>query len=523
MTERLARSAGLVGLGTLGSRVLGLVRNWVLSGYFGAGDTMDAFNVAARFPTLLRELFAEGAMSAAFVPTFTRYLTNQGKPAAWRLGSQVLNALVVVTGALVLLGIVFATPLVRLYASEYASVPGKLELTTSLTRITLPFLTLVALAAVLMGMLNALRRFFIPALSPAMFNVVLIASAMASQWLGPRVGIDPITCLAGGFTLGGLAQMAVQWPKLQREGFRHQWVLDLRDAGLREVLLLMGPGTLGQAAAQINLLVNTWLATSQGTGAVSWLNNAFQLMYMPIGIFGVSVATAAIPDLSRHAARGSHDGMRATLSSAMRLMFMLSVPSCLGLMALSVPIVELTLEHGRFTHADTVAVASALVLYAPGLIGYSLVKIVSPTFYALQDARTPVLVSVLTILANLVLNVSLVGVLGYKGLALGTALAAIVNASLLMFILSRRIGGLEAARVSRSFAKIAVASVLMAVAAYYAEAWLHRLAPAPSIWMRSVRVFGAIGIGVGVLAAAAAALRLEEFQLAMKRVLDRLK
>src|SRR5262245_2815997 len=298
MTERLARSAGLVGLGTLGSRVLGLVRNWVLSGYFGAGDTMDAFNVAARFPTLLRELFAEGAMSAAFVPTFTRYLTNQGKPAAWRLGSQVLNALFIVTGALVLLGVVFAVPLVRLYASEYASVPGKLELTTSLTRITLPFLTLVALAAVLMGMLNALRRFFIPALSPAMFNVVLIASAMASQWLGPHLGINPITCLAAGFTLGGVAQMAVQWPKLRSEGYRHQWALDLRDPGLREVLILMGPGTLGQAAAQINLLVNTWLATSQGTGAVSWLNNAFQLMYMPIGIFGVSVATAAIPDLS---------------------------------------------------------------------------------------------------------------------------------------------------------------------------------------------------------------------------------
>jgi putative peptidoglycan lipid II flippase len=512
-----------VGLGTLGSRVLGLVRNWVLSGYFGAGDTMDAFNVAARIPTLLRELFAEGAMSAAFVPTFTRYLTNEGKPAAWRLGSQVLNALLIVTGSLVALGVIFAGPLVRLYASEYAAVPGKIQLTTSLTRLTLPFLMLVALAAVLMGMLNALRRFFIPALSPATFNLVLIVSAIASQWIGPRIGVEPILGLAAGFTLGGLAQMAVQWPKLRQEGFRHQWVLNFRDPGLREVLILMGPGTLGQAAAQINLLVNTWLATSQGTGAVSWLNNAFQLMYMPIGIFGVSVATAAIPDLSRYAALGSYDGMRSTLSSAMRLMFMLSVPSCLGLIALAVPIAELTLEHGRFTHADTLAVATALQLYAPGLIGYSLVKIVSPTFYALQDARTPVLVSVVTILANLVLNVTLVNALGYKGLALGTALAAIVNASLLVVVLSRRIGGVDGARVAGSFARIAAASVAMAATAYYAEAWLHHLAPAPSIAMRAARVLGAITLGMTVLAVSAWALRIEEFRQATSRVLSRFK
>ncbi len=317
--------------------------------------------------------------------------------------------------------------------------------------------------------------------------------------------------------------MAVQRPRLRSEGFRHQWILDFRDPGLQEVLILMGPGTLGQAAAQINLLVNTWLATSQGTGAVSWLNNAFQLMYMPIGIFGVSVATAAIPDLSRHAALGSRDGMRATLSSAMRLMFMLSMPSCLGLMALAAPIAELTLEHGRFTHSDTLAVAAALQLYAPGLIGYSLVKIVSPTFYALQDARTPVFVSLVTILVNLGLNVTLVGVMGYRGLALGTSVAAIVNASLLVVVLARRIDGLDGARVARSFIKITLASFAMAGAAYYGETWLHRMGPAPSILMRSLRVVGAIGIGMGVLALAAWALRIEEFSQAMGRVLARFK
>jgi putative peptidoglycan lipid II flippase len=523
MTERLARSAGLIGVATLASRVLGLVRDKVLALFFGAGDVMDAYNVATRIPTLLRELFAEGAMSAAFVPTFTRYLTTGGKPAAWRLGSLVLNTLLAVTGALVVVGIVFATPLTRLYASEFSAVPGKLELTAQLTRITLPFLTLVALAAAFMGMLNALRRFFIPAFSPAMFNVVLIASAVGSAWLAPRLGFAAITGVAFGFVAGGVAQMAVQWPALRREGFRHRWTFDLRDPGLREVLILMGPGAVGQAAAQVNLLVNTWLATSEGTGAVSWLSNAFRLMYLPIGIFGVSVATAAIPDLARHAARGAYDDMRSTLSSGMRLMLMLSVPSFVGLVVLASPIVEATLQGGEFKPSDTTAVAQALWFYAPGLVGYSIVKIVSPCFYALRDARTPVIVSVVSVIANLVLNLLLVQALGYRGLALGTGIAANINAGLLLLILSRRIGGVDSARVLRALVKISIASCLMGVAAYYAEVGLHHLLPGQWLAPRLTRVAGAIGVGVGVLGLAAHLLRIQEFGAAMQRVVSRLR
>jgi len=523
VTERLARSAGLIGLGTLASRVLGLVRDKVLALYFGAGDVMDAYNVATRIPTLLRELFAEGAMSAAFVPTFTRYLARGGKPAAWRLGSLVLNALLIVTGTLVVLGLVFATPLTRLYASEFGAVPGKLELTATLTRITLPFLTLVALAAAFMGMLNALRRFFIPAFSPAMFNVLLIVSVVGSAWLAPRFGFTMITGVAFGFVAGGVAQMAVQWPALRREGFRHQWILDLRDPGLREVMILMGPGVVGQAAAQVNLLVNTWLATSQGTGAVSWLSNAFRLMYLPIGIFGVSVATAAIPDLARHAARGAYDDLRSTLSSGMRLMLMLSVPSFVGLVALAGPIVEATLQGGAFTSGDRQAVAAALWFYAPGLVGYSVVKIVSPCFYAMRDARTPVIVSGVSVLANLVLNILLVRALGYRGLALGTGIAANVNAGLLLFILSKRIGGVDGARVSVALVKITIASCVMGVAAFYLEVGLHHLLPGQWLLPRLVRVAGAIGAALAVLGFAAHVLRIQEFGAALQRVVSRLR
>jgi putative peptidoglycan lipid II flippase len=520
MNSRLARSAGLISVATMTSRVLGLVRDSVLAHVFGAGNEMDAFNVASRIPNLVRDLFAEGAMSAAFVPTFTRHLTTRGKVEAWRLGSQVLNALALVTGAIVLLGILFADPLTRLYAGEFAKVPGKLELTASLTRVMFPFLTMVALAVALMGMLNSLHRFFVPALSPAMFNVAVILSALVLTPAMPAFGLDPIFGIAIGTLLGGLGQILVQWPALRREGYRHRWVLDPADEGLREILVLMGPGIIGVAATQINLFVNTVLATGEGTGAVSWLSYAFRLMYLPIGLFGVSIATAALPDISRHAARASPADVRATISRGLRMILMLNVPATVGLIALASPIVALILERGRFTSADTAATATALVCYAPGLIGYSAVKIATPTFYALRDARTPVLVSVFTVGINLVLNVTLVQVWGYQGLALGTALAALLNAGVLVLLLGRRLGGLDERRVAVAFVKITVASIVMGIAAWGAERGLDAVAPGAGLIARAVRVFTAIGLGIGVLAVAARLLRIREFEEAASRVLQ---
>jgi putative peptidoglycan lipid II flippase len=511
LTTRLARSAGLIGIATIASRILGLVRDRVLAHFFGAGDAMDAYNVAARIPNLVRDLFAEGAMSAAFVPTFTRELTARGKAHAFRLGSQTLNALLIVTGIIVVLGIVFAWPLSTFYAGSFEEVPGKLALTASLTRIMFPFLTLVAVAVAMMGMLNALGRFFLPALSPAMFNVAIIFSALVISPLAARFGVPPIYGVALGTLLGGIGQIALQWPMLRAEEFRHRWRLDLRDPALREVLVLMGPGTIGIAATQINLLVNTVLATGQGTGAVSWLNYAFRLMYLPIGLFGVSIATAALPDISRHAATKSTDDFRSTISFGLRMMLMLNVPACVGLVALATPIVGLILES-----------AGALVYYAPGLLGYSAVKIATPAFYALRDARTPVLVSVLAIVSNLILNVSLVQVLGYLGLALGTALAALVNAGVLLAVLRRRLGGLDERRLAIAFAKITLASAVMGLAAWGVEHALGTILPGTRWVPRGIRVVSAIGVALVVLAGAARILRIYEFEEAFRRVLQRL-
>jgi putative peptidoglycan lipid II flippase len=523
MSRSLTKSAGFISAATLASRVLGLARD-VISGYFfGTGMIMDAFVVATRIPTLLRDLFAEGAMSAAFVPTVTRYLTKDGKPAAFKLGANVLNGLAIVTGGLVLLGMVFAHPLVLLFTTEkFRRIPGAVSLATELTRANMPFLLLIAIAAGLMGLLNAMRRFFTPSIAPAMYNVVFILCAAIGVPLFRAIGWPPIMALSCGMLFGGLAQIVTQLPTLRSEGYRHTWTLDPHDRGLREVLLLMGPGSLGVAAAQINILVSTILATDI-TGGASSLGFAFRFMYMPVGIFGVAIATAAIPDLAKHAALGSHRDMGTTLSWGMRLMLALSVPATVGLMTLALPITQLIFERGSFTAESSALVSQALFYYAPGIIGYSLVKILSPSFYSLKDARTPVIVSVATVLTNALLSLALYKVIGLRGLPLATTISATLNAGLLFWLLSRRIGGLDEGHIGFVFLKLLIASTAMGAAAYFAEAELHKLLPAVSTFDKLVRVVGGIGAGLVTLVVAAHVMHIEEFRQATDRVLKKVR
>lgn len=495
----------------MASRVLGLVRDAVLFAAFGSA-AMDAFLVAFRIPNLLRDLFAEGAMSAAFVPTFTVHLTRDGKPAAWRLGALVISALLLVTGVLVVLGMVFAEPLVYLLTdADWEARPEQIALTVQLTRVMLPLLTLVALAAALMGMLNSLRHYFIPALSPAMFNVVLIASVAVAVPLMPAFGLDPLVGVAIGALVGGLAQVALQMPTLLAEGFRYRPALDWHDPGLRRVLLLMGPGTVGLAATQVNLAVNTMLATGAGDGAVSWLTAAFRLMYLPIGLFGVSIATAVLPAVSRHAAERRPGGIRETVADGLSLMFMMNLPATVGLIVLATPIVRVIFERREFLATDTAATAAALQMYALGLLAYSVVRIVSPTFYALGRSRIPVLVSIATMAVNVVLNVVLVRVMGYQGLALGTSIAATFNAATLLVLLRPRIGGLNGGRVLGSLVRIALAAAAMGVAALGVEAWLAGRLPGDALALQIVRLTLTIGMALVVLAVASWLLRIREF------------
>ena len=506
------------------SRLLGLVRDQVMAILFGAGDAMDAYLIAFRIPNLVRDLFAEGAMSAAFVPTFTRTLTNEGPDKAWRLGSLVINALVAATAVLIVIGIVFAWPITTLldYSGAFAAVPGKLGLTVSLTRVMFPFLMFVAVAAALMGMLNSLHRFFVPAVSPAMFNVGSIVCTLGLAPVMPMLGLPVIMAPAIGVLVGGFGQMAFQWPALRREGFRYAPVLDFSDPGLRRVLTLMGPGVVGLAAVQVNLVVNSILAMHEGTGAVSALSFAFRLMYMPIGLFGVSIATAVIPTISRHAARNETAEMRGAISNGLRLMLVLNVPATVGLVSLAAPIVALIFEHGQFTAAATAATAAALACYAPGLIGYSAVKIAAPSFYALHDSRTPVLVSVTTMMVNVGLNLALVRVMGFQGLALGTAISAIFNAGVLLWILRRRLGGLDGRRIASSLMRIIVASAIMGIAAWGTDRAIATWLPSHAFAVMALRVGAAIGVGLLVLDVAARALGVQEFIEARAMVVGRL-
>ncbi len=462
-------------------------------------------------------------MSAAFVPDVyaTAHIERQAASVAAR--EQRHHRLIAITVPLTILGIVFAEPLVRLYAEDFGLVPGKLELTVQLTRIMLPFLTLVALAAALMGMLNALHRFFVPALSPAMFNVGTIVCAVALVGVMPTVGLDPVVAIAIGTIVGGLGQILLQCPVLVREGFRYRPSFDWSDPELRRVAVLMGPSIIGLAAVQVNLFVNSILATGEGTGAVSWLSYAFRLMYLPIGLFGVSIATAAIPGISTLAAREETTAMRGAISRGLRMMLMLNIPATLGLVALARPVVGLIFERGEFSSTDTNATAMALMFYAPGLIGYSFVKLASPAFYALHDSRTPVVVSILTMLLNILLNVTLVRLMGYPGLALGTAVAALFNASVLLWRLRGRLDGLEGTRLSISLGKIMVASTIMALSAWAVERGMHMIVPGTDLAARILQVGSSIAVSLIVLAASAHALRIAEFGDARRLVLAKFR
>jgi putative peptidoglycan lipid II flippase len=409
---------------------------------------------------------------------------------------------------------------VSAYAGDYRAVPGKLELTIELTRVMLPFLTLAAIAAAFMGMLNSLHHYFVPALSPAMFNVVTIACALLLVPFMPSLGLPRIMAIAIAAILGGVGQIAVQWFPLRREGFRYRAAIDLggEEAGVQRVLMLMGPGTLGLAATQVNLFVNTLLATSQGTGAVSWLTYAFRLMYLPIGLFGVSIATAVLPAASRHAAVNDTDALRATVSRGLRLMLMLNVPATLGLLVLATPIVRLLFERGRFLPSDTVYTAAALQFYAVGLVGYATARILSPVFYAVGRSRTPALVSVFTIAINIVLSVTLVRLIGFRGLALGTSIAATANGGVLLWLLRRQLRGLEGARLLQTGAKVAVAALVMAALAVAMDRFASAVAPGAGTILQAVRLLATILCALAALGVAATLLRIEEFDDAAGRV-----
>ena len=506
----LARAAGIVSLATLASRLLGLIREQIFAAFFGAGLAVDAFQVAFRIPNLLRDLFAEGAMSAAFVPTLTRVQETEGREAAMRLANLVMNFLVVTVSAICILGIVFADHIVPLMAPGFGQVPGKLELTTQMTRIMTPFLLLVALAAAVMGVLNTRRVFFIPAIAPTMLNLALIASGFLIAPICPRFGLEPIVGMAFGVLLGGLGQLFIQVPALWGQGFRWRPEISFRDPGVLRIVTLMAPAAVGLAATQVNIFVNTFLASLLPQGSVSWLNYAYRLMQLPIGLFGVAIATVTLAEVSRHAARKEMPELKRTISFSLRFGLFLTLPATMILMALAHPIVALLYQHGRFGPDDSWQTAQALWGYAVGLSAFSAVRVLVPVYYSLGMTRIPVTISFVTIAINVVLNIMLMEPLQHRGLALATSISSVLNFVLLFEVLRRKIGPMGGRALSRSAGKIFLASLLAALAAFAAawevESWLGLT----SVIARMAVVGSGLAAAAAVYLAAVFALRIEE-------------
>jgi putative peptidoglycan lipid II flippase len=414
-------------------------------------------------------------------------------------------------------------------APGFYDVPGKAELTITLTRIMIPFLLLIALAAQSMGILNARGRFGIPALASAFFNVgSIIGGLLLGFVVGPAVGLTAIEGMAYGTLIGGFLQFAVQWPSLIRTGFSYRPMISIRDPGVRQIFSLMGPAIIGTAAVQVNVFVNTNFASSiidPATGAVadgpvSWLSYAFRFMQFPIGVFGVAIATAALPSLSRSSAQTDYNEFRQTLAHSLALVFLLCVPSAVGLAVLSRPIIALIFEHGRFTAFDTIQTGDALAAYAVGLAGYAAVKVLSPAFYALGDARTPMFISLGSIAVNYVMNSLLVKSFGHVGLAFSTSAVALVNFILLAFLIRRRIDGFDGSRLGMTLLKICAASIPMAAAAWLVSEFCTSL-PLAGIVLRLVRVSASITLAAIAFYVACRLLRIEELDEAIDAIAGR--
>ncbi len=452
--RQVIKAAGVIGGATLLSRVLGFVRDMVVARAFGASQVADAFYVAYRIPSLLRELFAEGSMSAAFVPVFTQTLTTESREEARRLARAAFSLILVIVTTVTVLGIALAPWLVAVIAPGFGDDPHKAELTTDLTRIMFPYLLWISLAALAMGVLNSVRAFAAPAFSPALFNLAIIASVFA---LAPFLD-EPVLAVACGVFIGGLAQLLVQLPSLRRAGMDLGWLWQPAHPGLQRMGLLLIPTLVGLSVSQVNIFINTLLASYLAQGSVTYLYYAMRLVQFPLGVFGVALSTALLPTLSTHAAKQDVAALRETMAFGLRLILFITIPAMIGLIALRTPIIHVLFQHGKFVAADTAGTAAAVLGYTVGLWAFAGVRVVVPVFYARQDTRTPVLVAAAAVLVNIGLSLVLMGPLGHGGLAFATAIASCVNFTVLVVVLRRQLGPFGGRRVARSAARAVLAS-----------------------------------------------------------------
>ncbi|MGQ9608097.1 MAG: murein biosynthesis integral membrane protein MurJ [bacterium] len=477
--SKITSSATIVSIAVLFSRVMGLIREATLAHLFEAKLSLDAFYAGYRIPNLFRDLFAEGDLSKAFIAIFTDVETKSGEKTAWCLASLVFNSLTIILLIISFLGIIFAPFIIDLFfmgkgfdtplplESSYGFA-NKRELTVYLTRIMFPFLLLVSLSAISMGLLNTKGRFAVPAFAPSLFNIGSVLLAILGYYFAPRIGQHPVVGAALGVIFGGALQFVIQIPSMYRVGFRYKLVLNFTDPDLKRILRLIAPAILSSAAMQISVFINSYFA-SQFDGWLSWITIAFRVMYLVVGVIGVAFSTATLPVLSRFISEGSIDKFRDTFSYAIKMIFILIIPASAGLIALSKPIISLIFRHGVFSEYDTQQSAGALICYAFGLCGYSGFKIARDGFYAIKDIKTPVIISLFTVGLNALFNYVLIFKLGldHRSLAVSTSCSITLNFILVLFFLWRRIKNFDGHGIFIAFVKSLIASVVMGILAHY--------------------------------------------------------
>lgn len=527
--SKLTRSAGVVSIAVMCSRILGLVRETVLAALFEAETGLDAFKAAFTIPNLMRDLFGEGILSKVLVTTFKDVEAKSGEKAVWRLANLVFNATAIILILITIMGVVLTPFIVGLVlkgkgfdtalpSESSFGFADKRELTVFLTRIMFPFLLLVSFSATAMGLLNSKGRFGAPASASSFFNLGSVIVGVWGYHTAPKLGLHPLSGMAVGVLVGGTLQFIVQIPSMWRVGFRYRPILSFTDPGIKQVMKLMTPALLGYAALQVNILLNRFFA-SQGGGWITWNEQAFRIVHLPIGVIGVAISTASLPTLSQFAAQNSMEEYKKTFTYALKLMFILAIPAAAGLIALNKPIVSLIFERGKFGPNDTLMVSGALFCYAFGLCGYSGRQIAVDGFIALKDMRTPVIVSLFTIVLNILLNCVLIFGLGFdhRSLAISTACSITVNFALVLGLLWRRVNGFSGHSLGTVFVKAVIAAAGMGLIAALVHSQL-------SVFVGSkFSLMATIILAMPVLYVFYGLLKVREFQQVIGAIVGKIK
>ena len=515
-----ARATWKVSAAVMLSRVLGLAREMMFAALFGGSRWMDCFYLAFKVPNLLRDLFAEGALSQAFVTTFSKKVKSEGAENAWVLANRMMTLAAVFMGVVTLAGMAVAPWIVDLLTSLSRSgqTPRvydaeEISLTVEMVRVMYPFIALVSLSALVMGMLNARDVFGMPALASCFFNIGSMAGGAAIGYLiDPNWGPRSLVGFAWGVVIGGVAQLVCQFPALRAVGYR--FVADFRwnDSGVKQILKLMGPAVIAASVTQVNVVVNAMFAYGVGEGAVSWLSYAFRLMQLPIGVFGVAVATVTLPALSRAAINGVGEGFAPTLAKGLKLVMFLVFPATVGLVLLAGPIVSVLYERGNFDAADRLATAGALQAYGYGLLFYAGLKVLQPAFYAIEKRWLPMIASIIALVVNIACNYTFVFVFkwGHESLALTTSIVASLNFVFLYLAMMRYAGDIGTKGLLFSFAKIGAATAVMAGLCLLGSKLIFADLSAMRFVMKAVWLCGLIGVAGAAYLAVALLLRVEE-------------